>query len=235
MTDTRPGGNRVKVVFMDLEMKPIPREFRAERAICAGEVIQFGAVKLEDDHEVASYCSVVKPEYGAIPAYIEDMTGVTNGMTVGAATFREGLSGFAEFCADADTIYAWSGTDLAQLEAESRLKDTTALLEPLVKKWSDYQRRFTDCLHLDRAISLEKALDIALLSMDGHQHDALCDARNTAKLFLSEKDLAVSKRLRKVAAQVNSAPTTYSQADKFAGCLAMFGGDDGGEGSGEAE
>lgn len=32
-------------------------------------------------------------------------------------------------------------------------------------------------------MSLEKALDYAGIEFEGHMHDALCDAKNTAELF----------------------------------------------------
>lgn len=212
----------MKVVFMDLEMKPVAKEYRAQRALCQQEVIQFGAVKLENRREIASYACIVKPAFGNIPAYIEDLTGVTNAMTVGAADFATALRGFVEFCADADVIYAWSGTDLKQLQAELVQKQLYLPLQLLESRWMDYQRFFTDQLGLDRAISLEKAMDIALLPMDGHQHDALWDARNTAALYQAEEDLAVSARLRRVSANINCAPTTYSLAGVFQKCAGLF-------------
>ena len=36
-------------VFMDLEMKPVDKQFRRQRDMCRQEVIEFGAVKLEED------------------------------------------------------------------------------------------------------------------------------------------------------------------------------------------
>ncbi len=36
-------------VFMDLEMKPVDRQFRRQWDICRQEVIEFGAVKLGED------------------------------------------------------------------------------------------------------------------------------------------------------------------------------------------
>ena len=55
-------------VFMDLEMKPVDKQFRRQRDICRQEVIEFGAVKLgEDMAETDSFRALVKPAYGEIP------------------------------------------------------------------------------------------------------------------------------------------------------------------------
>ena len=47
----------------------------------------------------------------------------------------------------------------------------------------DFQKEYTEKLGLERIMSLEKALDYAGIAFEGHMHDALCDAKNTAKLF----------------------------------------------------
>jgi len=56
------------------------------------------------------------------------------------------------------------------------------MLHPL-SCWFDFQKEYTEKLGLERIISLEKALNYANISFEGHMHDALCDAKNTAELF----------------------------------------------------
>ena len=43
----------MKKIFIDLEMHPIPRSFTAEREICTQEVIEIGAVKLNEENDPA--------------------------------------------------------------------------------------------------------------------------------------------------------------------------------------
>ena len=53
-------------VFMDLEMKPVDKQYRRQWDICRQEVIEFGAVKLgEDLAEIDSFRQLVKPVYSA--------------------------------------------------------------------------------------------------------------------------------------------------------------------------
>ena len=76
-------------VFMDLEMKPVDKQFRRQWDLCRQEVIEFGAVKLgEDLREVDSFRALVKPAYGEIPPRYARLTGITNDMVADAAGFE---------------------------------------------------------------------------------------------------------------------------------------------------
>ena len=176
-------------VFMDLEMKPVDRQFRSQWDVCRQEVIEFGAVKLgEDLSEIDSFLALVKPVYGEIPPRYARLTGITNDMVADAADFETVLKDFAAWCDDAETIYAWSGSDLDQLRGEVKMKGIDFPLETLAGKWADFQKIFTRAVGLKRELSLEQAVNIADISFEGHQHDALWDARNTAELFRIYRD-----------------------------------------------
>ena len=176
-------------VFMDLEMKPVDKQFRRERDICRQEVIEFGAVKLgEDMTETDSFRALVKPALGEIPPRYAQLTGITNDMVAEAPDFETVLGQFAAWCEDAETVYAWSGSDLDQLRGEVKMKGMDFPLEALAGKWADFQKIFTRAVGLKRELSLEQAVNIANINFKGHQHDALWDARNTAELFRIYRD-----------------------------------------------
>ena len=176
-------------VFMDLEMKPVDKQFRRERDICRQEVIEFGAVKLgEDMTETDSFRALVKPALGEIPPRYAQLTGITNDMVAEAPDFETVLGQFAAWCEDAETVYAWSGSDLDQLRGEVKMKGMDFPLETLAGKWADFQKIFTRAVGLKRELSLEQAVNIANINFEGHQHDALWDARNTAELFRIYRD-----------------------------------------------
>ena len=176
-------------VFMDLEMKPVDKQFRRERDICRQEVIEFGAVKLgEDMTETDSFRALVKPALGEIPPRYAQLTGITNDMVAEAPDFETVLGQFAAWCEDAETVYAWSGSDLDQLRGEVKMKGIDFPLEALAGKWADFQKIFTRAVGLKRELSLEQAVNIANINFEGHQHDALWDARNTAELFRIYRD-----------------------------------------------
>ena len=176
-------------VFMDLEMKPVDRQFRRQWDICRQEVIEFGAVKLgEDMTETDSFRALVKPALGEIPPRYAQLTGITNDMVAEAPNFETVLGQFAAWCEDAETVYAWSGSDLDQLRGEVKMKGIDFPLEALAGKWADFQKIFTRAVGLKRELSLEQAVNIANINFEGHQHDALWDARNTAELFRIYRD-----------------------------------------------
>ena len=178
-------------VFMDLEMKPVDKQFRRQRDVCRQEVIEFGAVKLgEDLGEADSFRALVKPVYGEIPPRYANLTGITNDMVADAPDFEAVLKDFAAWCADAETVYAWSSSDLDQLRGEVKMKEIPFPMDELVGKWADFQMIFTQAVGLKRELSLEQAVNIANISFEGHQHDALWDARNTAELFRIYRDEA---------------------------------------------
>ena len=66
-------------IFVDLEMHPIPRSFKEERQICTQEIIEIGAVKLnEQNKETDSFCEFVHPAYvQKIYAKFQKLTGIT--------------------------------------------------------------------------------------------------------------------------------------------------------------
>ena len=209
---------------MDLEMKPVEKAFKAERRICPHEVIQFGAVMLDADmKECASFVKPVKPQYGDIPPRYAEMTGVTNETVADAEGFSEALLAFSAWCAPAETVYAWSGSDYRQLKQECKLKGTLEYLLPLEDRWADYQRIFTDKLGLSRELSLEQAVNICGLDFEGHMHDALWDARNTAAVYrIAENPVTFGEKLAPLVENINTktAPTTSMAsllADKLRG------------------
>ena len=141
-------------VFMDLEMKPVDRQFRRQWDICRQEVIEFGAVKLGADlSETDSFRKLVKPVYGDIPPRYERLTGISNEMVTEAADFATVLAEFASWCGDAETVYAWSGSDLDQLRGEVKMKGMDFPLEALAGKWADFQKIFTRAVGLKRELS----------------------------------------------------------------------------------
>lgn len=58
-------------------------------------------------------------------------------------------------------------------------------------RWTDYQKTFDNRYDFDRSVGLADALELCEIEPDGHFHDGLDDAINTAKIIkkLEEKDL----------------------------------------------
>lgn len=185
----------MKHVFIDLEMHPIAREYKEERAICSRETIEIGAVMLDDNYiEIDSFKSYVKPQYVKdIYTSIVMLTGITNQKLSGSDNFEKVLYKFVEWCESYDDevkIYAWSESDYKQVVKELALKGVaiTEKLDKLLDNWVDFQKEYCELVHLQNVISLEKALNMVGERFLGDMHDAFYDARNTAELFKCTRD-----------------------------------------------
>lgn len=196
----------MKHIVVDLEMNNIRRRSEA-RKICTNEVIEIGASMLDENlWEIGKFQIYVKPEYNdVIVPKISKLTGITNEMVANAPTFSVAFKQFTDWCLnikDDVMIYAWSNTDHSQVMKEIQLKQYKLSEEEhklMEHGWTDFQNEFDIHLGFERQISLKLALDMAGIDFNGRQHDALDDARNTAKLLRVFKDEELfDQTLRKI-------------------------------------
>jgi len=176
-------------IIVDFEMNPLAREYKEERKICRSEIIEIGAVVMDESFLIlGEFKTLVKPQFNdMIYKKYETLTGISTQMVSSAPIFATAYELFVNWCESFGSeyeVYAWSDSDYHQLTAEMTLKNyqNEEMLHPL-SCWYDFQKEYTEKLGLERIISLEKALNYANISFEGHMHDALCDAKNTAELF----------------------------------------------------
>lgn len=214
----------MKYVFVDFEMNAIRSKFKEARAICRSEIIEIGAVMLNDSYEeIADFRQYVKPEYNEISKKYEDLTGVTNEKVKDAPHFLISMERFRDWCiqtsqGDAFCIYAWSDTDLRQIQKEMQLKKIDPeLFSILTREWIDFQKQFCDILGLQHRISLEVAVGSISKKFEGTMHDALWDARNTATIFaLSKNEKEFERTMRPIIDMIKpSGPMTFTMGDLF--------------------
>lgn len=200
----------MKHIIIDLEMNPIAREYTEERKICGREIIEIGAVIMDEQYMIlGEFKTLVRPEYNeVIERKFETMTGISTRMVDGAPTFATALDmlySWAESYGDDYQIYGWSESDYEQILNEMILKGCTGEgMEQFLFCWNDFQIEFSHRLGLERIMSLEKAIEYCGLDFEGHQHDALCDAKNTAEIFAIVRN---EKRCKKVLKYVLDALT----------------------------
>lgn len=196
----------MKHIVVDLEMNNIRRRSEA-RKICTNEIIEIGASMLDENlWEIGKFQIYVKPEYNdVIVPKISKLMGITNEMVANAPTFSVAFKQFTDWCLnikDDVMIYAWSNTDHSQVMKEIQLKQYKLSEEEhklMEHGWTDFQNEFDIHLGFERQISLKLALDMAGIDFNGRQHDALDDARNTAKLLRVFKDEELfDQTLRKI-------------------------------------
>ena len=208
-------------IFLDFEMNHIAQEYIEERTFSKMEIVEIGAVMLDDDgKEISSFQSYVKPEFNdKIEKICTKVTGITTETVADAPVLWPVLQQFMKWCGTEElTVYAWSDSDLRQLKRELNLKEIQCKeLNRLCDNWVDFQRMFGDMLGIEQRVSLKHAINAIQADFDGDAHDALWDARNTAKIFVLSKNEAEFQRIMGpvIEAFKPAEPMTSTLADLF--------------------
>lgn len=180
----------MKYVVVDLEMNPVSRDFREVRRRMNEEVIEFGAVRLDENFEQeAEFQCYVEPAYGPIRKHITSLTGITQAMVAGKDRYETCFQNFVDWIGDEETkIYSWSMSDIKQLKKECRYKLPEFDVSWLDARWVDLQQEFDDKLGLHNSLALKHALGAMDHQFEGTQHTALADAINTSAILVLMQD-----------------------------------------------
>lgn len=215
----------MKYIVLDLEMNPIINKFKAERCICKNEIVEIGAILVDENYEKKSqYRQYVKPQYNEIGRRYEELTGVTNELVKDAPHFKDAMDNFCQWqkdCCSADeevAVYAWSENDRRQMEQEFMLKQMKLGDYSVLRcSWYDLQKEYCTMLGLQRMITLQAAVGAMGEAFVGRMHDALWDAENTARIFILSRDKTNFKKVMKPVLEVLQPrrPMTYSLGDLF--------------------
>ena len=175
-------------LVIDLEMCKVPRDYRSKGYKYANETIQIGAVLLDEEFKrIGTLSQFVHPEQGVIDYFIENLTGIKNGQVKHAPRLQEALLHMLNWIGDREyKVYAWSGSDRAQILHEIKAKNivdekVASFMEE--SRWVDYQDIFMKRYEMSRKMSLEEALGRADIDPEGRFHDGLNDAVNTGLLI----------------------------------------------------
>lgn len=189
----------MKHVVVDLEMNPVSWEFREVRRKLNEEVIEIGAVRLDENfQQEAEFQCYVKPEYGPIKKHITSLTGITQAMVADKKTYAACFQDFVDWVGEEETkIYSWSMSDIKQLRSECRYKLPDFDIEWLNERWVDLQQEFDDRLGLHNSLALKHALGAMDHKFEGTQHTALADAINTSAILTLMQDDAKFKETMK--------------------------------------
>lgn len=179
------GKDMSRYVIVDLEMCVVPEGKRSKEFPLKNELIQIGAVLLDDELEVAdTYMSYVSPEYGSIDRFIENLTGITRSDTTDAPNANDALTDFVNWLPDDAILVSWSRNDERQIRRETECKNLLIPgLDAYLESWVDCQETFAEKMDSPRNYKLSEALIISGIDYSDGEHDALVDARNTAMLF----------------------------------------------------
>ena len=213
----------MRYVVVDLEKNKLDNQYTEEKKICNQEIIEIGAVMLDNGHqEISRFKTYVKPQYSEeIRDIITKLTGITTKMVKDAPVFEDAVKQFFGWCFSYDgecQVQAWSDSDLHQILAEIALKHyvINKKEQELIDNWMDFQNEYIVKLGLGRVVSLEKALNYAGIEFRGKQHDALDDAKNTADLFKIIRDSSLfEEHLHIVKEALESKPMVNTLGSMF--------------------
>ena len=152
-----------KYVIVDLEMCRVPKGFKRENFKSACELIEIGAVLLDDTYEIVDRFKIyVSPEYGEVDQYIQNLTGITKADTKDAPTTKEALELFVNWLPEDAILVSWSDNDEKQIRKEAELKNLDIPgLDKYLDNWEDCQKTFSEKMNSPKNYRLSEALIIA--------------------------------------------------------------------------
>ena len=153
-----------------------------------GEIIQIGAVRLNDDWTPAEEFQIdVKPVYFNKMHYkVKKLTGIDSERLSGACGFKEAFRQFREFCGEDCTFYTWGYDDKGIMEQNIIIHD---LDWDWIRGWVNLQIIYNMQTEGDNnQKSLAAAMEHFSIEQTRTAHDALGDAYNTA-LVCSRLDM----------------------------------------------
>ena len=145
-----------------------------------GEVIQIGAVKLDENMNICgSYQIIVKPRYfKKLHRHVSELTGITQEQMDMGTPLEEAAERFKRWCGSDYAFLTWGPDDIPMLKENLNANDISG---DWVGAVYDLQKIFntrTDGLSKQR--SLEYAMDYFEIPQNLPAHDALNDAYFTA-------------------------------------------------------
>lgn len=177
-------------IVIDLEMNPVSKTFKDIRRRTTDEVIEIGAVKLDENYrQVDEFQCYVRPEYGEITKHITKLTGITQETVADKPLFADAFQNFMDWIGTWDmTLYSWSNSDIKQLKVECAFKIPGYDIAKLEQRWRDLQKAFDDRIGLHSSLALKHAIGAMNRDFEGTQHTALADAANTAAILTLLQD-----------------------------------------------
>ena len=154
---------------------------------CPFEIIQIGAVKLNDDFSYAGrFNCLIKPSiYKRIHPFVEKITGFDINSFKDALLFPEACEKFIEFMGDKDNclLCTWGIDDIKYLFRNMLFyKIDTELVSHNCINIQSYASKYLNC-EAGKSIGLKNAVLQLNLPVSSEFHNALNDADYTAEIF----------------------------------------------------
>ncbi len=171
-------------IFVDFEMNQVSKRDRDKSGVVKNEIIQIGAVKLDEKYRVVStYEAYVKPMYSTVCPICTRITGITQYDVENAKPLSQAVEDFLAWADDSEArYYSWSDNDSRQLRSELKAKGVDETLITLFDHWYDFQKEYCSLIGQSR-MGLDIALKGAGLQQIGSKHSAAADALSSVQLM----------------------------------------------------
>ena len=172
-------------ITLDLEWNQAyaQKALAVQRQLCSrlrGEVIQIGAVKLNEDMQpCGSYQIIIKPKYfKKLHRHVSELTGITQDMIDIGTPLTEAAVGFKKWCGNDFVFLTWGPDDIPMLKENFHVNGIDSKWAERVYDLQIIFNRQTDGAGKQR--SLEYAMEYFEIPQRLPAHDALNDAFFTA-------------------------------------------------------
>ncbi len=213
-------------IVLDLEwnQRVTQNLVRTKPVYLSGEIIQFGAVKLDEKYHICSeFRQLVKPNfYKKLHWSVAKLTKIkAEDLSAFGLPFQQAVRRFFDWCGPDPVFITWGPDDIPMLRSNLLMYGMST---DLLAKSYDLQPIFDSQIsHLDRQLALSDAM-IMVNEEELTAHDALNDAINTAALCKHlDMDRGIAEYKRVV--NLDNLPILDNVDFKFADMSAMRASD----------
>lgn len=173
-------------IVLDLEWNQCPYGKEKENKNIPFEIIEIGAVKLNDRREcIDKFSKLIKPTvYKEIHYYTKNMLSITMKDLKNGVSFTKAMGEFLEWCGDDYIFCTWGASDLIELQRNMEYYGMSPLAEGPIKFY-DVQKVYSMLFEEDKTVrrSLEYAVDRFDILKAAAFHRAKEDATYTARVM----------------------------------------------------
>ena len=173
-------------IILDLEWNQSAKGKNYENKKLPFEIIQIGAVKLNENGDVQdSFNCVVRPSvYKKLHSAVKEVVALTDQDLRAGVSFQEAFLRLMQFCQDDYIFCTWGSQDLWQLQQNMQYYQIENAF-PKAMKYYDVQKMFS-IVYEDGKLrrTVEHVVDVFGFEKDLMFHSAINDARYVAKIFI---------------------------------------------------
>ena len=190
---------RVNYIVLDLEWNQCPDGKRNEVEKLPFEIIEVGAVKVNEKQEIiGQFSELVKPQvYKEMDSNISKIVHVTMEDLQKGRPFQEVMKDFLEWCGEDPVFCTWGPMDLVELQRNMKYYQFPTLShKPFF--YYDVQRLFAVFFEENKqAMTLAFAVEFFHIEEKEEFHSAIADAKYTALIF-QKFDLKKTKKYMEI-------------------------------------